>query len=258
MATNWDAQLYNTKHDFVFNYGSALIELLKPKTGELILDLGCGAGQLTAKIASSSTEVIGMDASESMIASAKKNFPDLDFRVANAEDFNFPEKFDAIFSNAALHWVKDYKAAAINMLRHLKKNGRVVLEFGGKGNVQKIETTVKAVLLEKGYQNQANINLWYFPSGAEYTTVLEQTGFDIRLAELYDRPTKLADAESGITDWLSMFGKRFFEGIPDVEAESIKNEVQTRLKTTLLKEDGWYADYRRLRIIAYKNTSNGF
>ena len=254
MATNWDANLYNTKHDFVFNYGSSLIELLKPKEGELILDLGCGAGQLTQEITGSGAKVIGMDASESMIADAKKNFPDLEFRVANAEKFNFAEKFDAIFSNAALHWVKDYKAAAANMFQHLKKNGRLILEFGGKGNVQKIETTLKAVLLEKGYQKQANINLWYFPSVAEYATILEQTGFEVRLAELYDRPTKLADAESGIIDWLSMFGKTFFEEIPEVEAEIIKNEVQTRLKATLLKGDGWYADYRRLRIIAYKNS----
>ncbi|MCL6217605.1 class I SAM-dependent methyltransferase [Zunongwangia pacifica] len=254
MATSWDAKLYNTKHDFVFNYGSSLIELLKPKAKELILDLGCGAGQLTEEIAKSGAKVIGMDASESMIESAKSNFPELDFRVANAENFNFTEKFDAIFSNAALHWVKDYKAAAENMFRHLQKNGRLVLEFGGKGNVQKIETTLKAVLLEKGYEKKANIKLWYFPSVAEYTTLLEQTGFEIRLAELYDRPTKLADAESGIADWLLLFGKTFFEGIPEVEAEIIKKEVQTRLKTTLLKEDGWYADYRRLRIIAYKNS----
>ncbi|WBL26648.1 class I SAM-dependent methyltransferase [Zunongwangia sp. HGR-M22] len=253
MAT-WDATLYNTKHDFVFHYGSSLIELLKPKAGEQILDLGCGAGQLTQQIADAGTKVIGMDASETMIENAKTHFPNIKFEVGDAANFRFPKKFDAIFSNATLHWVKNYRAAANCMFENLKKNGRLIIEFGGKGNVQKIEQTLKKVLLEKNYSKQANIELWYFPSVSEYTQILEQAGFEVRLAELYDRPTKLADPESGITDWLSMFGKTFFEGIPENECDIIKNEVQSRLQSELLKEDGWYADYRRLRIIAYKNS----
>ncbi|MEO2071420.1 MAG: methyltransferase domain-containing protein [Zunongwangia sp.] len=254
MATSWDAKLYNSKHNFVFHYGSSLIELLKPQKDELILDLGCGAGQLTDEIAKSGAKVIGMDASEAMIKSAKSNFPDLEFRIANAESFDFAEKFDAIFSNATLHWVKNYKAAAANMFQHLNKKGRLIIEFGGKGNVQKIEQTLKAVLKEKNYPKQANINLWFFPSIAEYTNILEEAGFEVRLAELYDRPTKLADEKTGIVDWISMFGKTFFEGVPENDAETIKNEVQNRLRPVLLKEDGWYADYRRLRIIAFKNS----
>ena len=254
MATSWDAKLYNTKHDFVFHYGSSLIELLKPKANELILDLGCGAGQLTEEIAKSGAKVMGMDASESMIESASNNFPELEFRIANAESFDFAEKFDAIFSNATLHWVKNYKAAATNMFQHLNENGRLIIEFGGKGNVQKIEQTLKAILKEKNYLKQANIDLWFFPSIAEYSNILEKTGFEVRLAELYDRPTKLADEKTGIIDWISMFGKTFFEGIPENDAEIIKNEVQNRLKPELLKENTWYADYRRLRIIAYKNS----
>ncbi|UAB84040.1 methyltransferase domain-containing protein [Zunongwangia sp. SCSIO 43204] len=254
MTTSWDAKLYNTKHDFVFHYGSSLIELLKPKKDELILDLGCGAGQLTEEIAKSGAKVMGMDASESMIESASNNFPELEFRIANAESFDFAEKFDAIFSNATLHWVKNYKAAVANMFQHLNESGRLIIEFGGKGNVQKIEQTLKAVLKEKNYSKQANINLWFFPSIAEYSNILEETGFEVRLAELYDRPTKLADEKTGIKDWISMFGKTFFEGIPENDAEIIKNEVQNRLKPELLKENTWYADYRRLRIIAYKNS----
>ena len=249
---NWNVDLYNDKHGFVHQYGSQLIDLLDPKSGELILDLGCGSGQLTSKI-SESASVIGIDNSEEMVKASQDLFPGVDFYKMNADSFSFDKPFDAIFSNAVLHWVKDQKAAATNMFNHLKTGGRLVVEFGGIGNVATIVDALRWSLNRHGFRRNAALERWYFPGISEYTSLLEDVGFEVRLAQLYDRPTLLESKNEGIKDWIEMFGTHFFQGIDIKEKAAILTEVQNRVRPTCYKDGQWYADYRRIRILAYKN-----
>ena len=250
--TKWKPELYNDKHSFVYNYGEILIKLLDPKESERILDLGCGSGQLTFKINELAKEVIGIDKSPEMIADAKSKFSNIEFQVADASSFRFDKKFDSIFSNATLHWVKDYKNAIKCMYGNLNPKGKIVVEFGGKGNVQTIVNQLRESLRTKGYIRQAELDLWYFPSIGEYSTELELAGFRVLFAEHYDRPTELADENSGIKDWISMFAESFFLGVEQNHIEEIKNEVQENVKGKCLIEGKWFADYKRIRVIAEK------
>lgn len=248
----WDAELYNNRHNFVYAYGRGLIDILAPKTHERILDLGCGSGALTVEISGMAGDVIGIDKSSEMIAKAKQRFPANHFKVADATDFHFDEPFDAIFSNATLHWVLDHKKAIANLYSHLKNGGRMVVEFGGKNNVKTIIDGLRDCLRQRGYLRQADLQLWYFPSVGAYANALETQGFTVTLAEWYDRPTELADAATGITDWLQMFGQPFFDRVPVEDADEIRSEVQNTLQDRLFRQGKWYADYKRIRVIAYK------
>ncbi len=251
-TNTWDAQLYKDKHNFVYNYGSGLIELLDPKPQERILDLGCGSGELTAEINKLAESVVGIDKSPEMIAKAKEQFPSCDFEVGDAIDFKCSKPFDALFSNATLHWVLDYKKAIETMYTNLADGGRMVVEFGGKHNVEAITDALRESLCQWGYVRQSDLNLWYFPSIGEYTSALESQGFTVIFAQWYDRPTVLADEKTGIADWLQMFAKPFFDRIPADDAVEIRNEVQNSLSDRLFKNGKWYADYKRIRIVALK------
>jgi trans-aconitate methyltransferase len=253
IAHQWNAELYNTKHAFVFNHGRSLIDVLDPKRDESILDLGCGSGALTAEIGKLASNVIGIDKSSEMIASARLNFPMITFQVGDASNFKFKEKFDAIFSNATLHWVVAYKEAIANMRSNLNKGGRIVVEFGGKDNIKVILDALRATLEERGFKKQAQTNLWYFPSVGEYASALENQGFKVTFAQWYDRPTELADAESGIIDWLRMFGRPFLQDIREEEIKLIEQKVQDKVRPILFKKGKWYADYKRIRVIAIKD-----
>ncbi|HZJ18738.1 MAG TPA: hypothetical protein VFD35_00090 [Pricia sp.] len=138
------------------------------------------------------------------------------------------------------------------MYSNLADGGRMVVEFGGKGNVKAITDALRESLCQWGYVRQSDLNLWYFPSIAEYTRALESQNFTVTLAQWYDRPTPLADKKTGIVDWLQMFAKPFFDRIPADEAIEIQNEVQNSLRDRLFKNGKWYADYKRIRIVAYK------
>lgn len=251
-TTKWKPKLYNEKHSFVYQYGEDLIKLLDPKATQRILDLGCGPGQLTSKISELAKKTIGIDKSAEMIMDAKSKFPNIEFQVADAGNFRFSKKFDSIFSNATLHWVKNFKSAIACMYENLNPNGKVVLEFGGKGNVQIIVNELRNSLKMRGYNSQSNLDLWYFPSIGEYSTELESAGFRVLLAEHYDRPTELADENSGIKDWLSMFAESFFIGVSENHIEEIKNEVQEKIKDKCFINGKWFADYKRIRIVAIK------
>jgi trans-aconitate methyltransferase len=248
----WDIELYNNKHGFIYEYGKDLIKQLKPQEDELILDLGCGTGRLANEISKSGATVIGIDASEKMINAAREKFSKIDFFVKDTANFQFKEPFDAIFSNAALHWVLESEKAIICMHNNLKKHGRLVLEFGGKGNVKIIINAVDKVLLESGYPERAKIKKWYFPSISEYTTLLERNGFEVELAELYEKPTELTDSENGIKEWLMMFGAILFKDLSTEVRNQIIEKVQNEVKDRCFINGKWFADYMRIRIIATK------
>ena len=250
--TTWNARLYDDKHSFVFKYGEDVVQLLAPERGERILDLGCGTGYLTHLIAQAGTRVVGIDNSASMIQRAQAAYPDLDFRVMSATDFSFDTPFDAIFSNAVLHWVLDKESAVDHMAQALKPGGRLVLEMGGKGNVEEIVVATRKVLTRHGYYSNAAIQLWYFPSLGEYTTLLEKKGFRVRFAAHFDRPTELKDTENGIKDFIKMFGNAFFNNIPDTEIDTVLAGIQEQVRPTNYRNGSWYGNYKRLRIAATK------
>lgn len=249
----WNASLYNDKHAFVYDYGKALIELLRPKVNERILDLGCGAGQLTNEIAGFGCDVLGVDYSLEMIEKARSLYPHLNFQVEDAAAFKTDEKFDAIFSNAALHWVTDYENAAKSMFYNLKQGGRLVAEFGGQGNIETIVKAVRESLLGYGFAEQAQRQLWYFPSVSEYSWELEKAGFQVTYAQWYERPTQLVDTETGLQDWIRMFALPFFEGVDAEKITAVIAEVEQKVKPTLYENGKWFADYKRIRVVAQKN-----
>lgn len=248
-ATDWDAKLYSDKHSFVWKQAESLLELLAPRASERILDVGCGTGELTAKIAESGATVLGMDASSAMIEQARKQFPLLPFSQGDAREFSFDEPFDAVFSNATLHWVKEADQAAARIRKALKPGGRFVAEFGGKGNVARIEVAVFAVVRQWKSGVGLSDSIWYFPSVAEYSTVLERNGFEVTYATLFDRPTVL-EGENGMRNWLEMFGKRVYESLSEERRETLFREVEKQLRDSLYIKGVWHADYRRLRIVA--------
>lgn len=250
--TAWDAQLYDQKHAFVSEYGKALIKWLDPKPQERILDLGCGTGHLAHEIAQAGCEVVGLDASQEMIEQARRAFPELHFEVGDATSFAFVKPFDAIFSNATLHWVLDYRAAIVSMYRHLKPGGRLVLEMGGAGNIERIIRQLRTELQNRGYKAQSELQLWFFPGIGTYTSALEAAGFQVKIAQHYERPTKLQSSAHGVEEWLSMFAGAFFEGVPDAEVATIRERVQAAVRPQLFQEGHWYADYKRLRVMALK------
>lgn len=250
--TKWNANLYDDKHSFVFKYGEDLVDILNPQPGERILDLGCGTGYLTSVIAATGAKVVGIDNSVEMIARAKAAYPDLEFKVQSATEFYFDEHFNAIFSNAVLHWVQDKEKAIDCMYRNLKKSGRIVLEFGGKQNVAKIITALQNSLLKHGFSENAAIPVWYFPSVGEYTSLLEKRGFRVNYAAHFNRDTKLVDSENGIKDWIKMFGSAFLKGIEPTSIDAILTETQQALAPALYRDGEWFADYKRLRIVAIK------
>ena len=248
----WQAALYKDKHNFVYDYGTGPLELLRPKPGEHILDLGCGTGHLTKTIHEQCGSVVGIDSSAAMIQSAKESFPGIEFYVQDATEFQRTTPFDAIFSNAALHWIHPPEKVIRCMHNNLVDGGRIVLEFGGKGNIASIINQLTTTLNDFGYPPKPAEEVWYFPSISEYTTLLESNGFEVSMAQLFDRPTKLASEASGILDWLTMFANDFLVGIPKEQVTAITTTVQQKLKPQLFREGKWYADYRRIRIIARK------
>ena len=245
----WDSSLYDDRHSFVWKAGLALVDLLDPKPGERILDIGCGTGHLTSQIAQRRGEVVGLDASVSMVAQARQNFPKLKFQLADMRKFDVDSPFDAVFSNAALHWVREPEAAIACMARALKPGGRLVIEMGGQGNIAQIMAASEAVIRAAGFKGQ---HPWYFPSIGDYSSLLEKHGFFVTLAQNFARDTKLEHPERGMREWLEMFGGAYFEDVPVAERVPLVRQIEERLKPTLWRDGAWFADYRRLRVIARK------
>lgn len=239
----WDPARYQDQHSFVWRFGANLLESLKPQRGERILDVGCGTGQLTAEIARSGATVVGLDKSADMLSEACKNYPDLEFVLADAAGFEFPELFDAVFSNAALHWVKDAEGAVRSIAAALRPGGRFIAEFGGHGNIASVQSALRAVFGPSADQRSP----WYYPSVGEYAPILERHGFEIRDASLFDRPTPL-EGEDGLANWLRMFTGTYLRELPSERADDAVRQLVDHLRPTLYHGGVWTVDYRRLRV----------
>ncbi len=245
----WDAGLYDDKHSFVWKLAAGVLELLDAQPGERILDLGCGTGHLTAKIAEAGAHVVGVDRSPEMIRQAKEKYPSLRFEVMDAREIALDGNFDAVFSNAALHWIKEPEQVIAGIKKSLRPGGRFVAEFGGKGNTGELLKAVQHAWPNLGLAGPSP-HPWYYPSVAEYARLLEQHGFEVTHATLFDRPTSLDDGERGLRNWLEMFGSAIVEGLPDAARERLLAEIERELRPKLFRDDHWVMDYRRLRLVA--------
>ena len=247
----WNPALYKKQHAFVHEYGKDLLQLLAPQQQEHILDVGCGTGELTKQISTSCASVSGIDSSLEMIKAARKAYPEINFEHQDVRYLDCTEVYDAIFSNAALHWIKEADRVIHALSEALKFGGRLVVEMGGKGNVRRIVTTLQATLAELGFVAQSKFNPCYFPSIAEYAAILEKHQLTVTHAWYFERPTKLA-GELGLTHWLNQFAMPFFQGINEKEWHNIINITTDKLKAELYVNGKWHADYKRLRFICTK------
>ena len=248
----WDAILYNAKHDFVWKYGSDVVALLDPRADERILDLGCGTGHLTAQIAESGARVTGVDRSAEMVAAARLAYPNLRFEISDARKLAFRDEFDAVFSNATLHWIHEPELVFQGVWRALCKGGRFVAELGGKGNIRNMQEAFDRALVELGAGKAGEVQPWYYPSVSEYASLAEKNGFEVRFITLFDRPTGLADGAAGMRNWIAMFGADYLEKAGEARREDFLGRVEEILRPKLFRDGQWWADYRRLRLVAYK------
>lgn len=247
----WNATLYDNKHGFVAKYGEDVLGWLAPQHGENILDVGCGTGTLTSKIAESGAIVTGIDASPEMIEKATKAFPHIQFFVRDATDFSFEKKFDAVFSNAVFHWIKNQQQLLQCIYDNLQTGGRLVYEMGAKHNIENIHNAVKKVLLEEGFEKNTNIELNYFSSAAQQAVMLEKTGFTISNIIQFERPTELSGID-GMKNWIMQFAQPFFSNITEEKKNVMIEKAVDALKETNFENGKWYADYIRLRVKAIK------
>lgn len=242
---HWDPERYRRNAGFVAELGMPVVDLLAPKAGERILDLGCGEGALTRKLAALGCDVVGVDASADQIRKARDE--GLDAHVADGQNLTFDGQFDAVFTNAALHWMKDAAAVVSGVRRALKPGGRFVGEFGGVGNVQTLRTALRVAVAARGIDPD-DADPWYFPTPDAYRDVLEAEGFVVKSIELINRPTPLPGDVDG---WLASFGESFLNRIDETERVAAIDQIRDALRPVLTDPDGtWVADYVRLRFSA--------
>ena len=246
-SQTWDPERYARNARFVADLGAPVVALLAPRAGERILDLGCGDGVLTTKLASMGCHVIGVDASAPQIGAARKL--GVDARVMNGEALDFDGEFDAVFSNAALHWMRNPAKVIGGVHRALRPQGRFVAEFGGHGCVAKIRGALTEALNRRGINGEA-ASPWYFPTVEEYSQQLSSGGFVVNYVALIPRPTPLP---GDVTGWLETFAQSFTSSLPPDERSSYIAEVREALRPELCDAEGkWTADYIRLRFAANK------
>lgn len=247
MPQTWDPQAYEDNAAFVHGLAGGVLEWLAPKPGESILDLGCGDGQLTQRIAATGARVMGVDASPEMVVAARARGIEAD--QANAESLPYADGiFDAVFSNAALHWMRNQDAMLAQVRRVLKPGGRFVAEMGGHGNIAAIRVALMAVLAHHGYAGRED-GVNYYPTPEAYTRHLESHGFHVHQMALIPRPTALA--QSGMAGWLRTFRRGVLESLPEALRDAVVEETVALLAPALCDEDGnWTGDYVRLRFIA--------
>ncbi len=245
MGQIWNSQTYAENARFVADLGIPVVEWLNPLVGERILDLGCGDGALTLKLKAIGCDVLGVDASPELIQAAQEL--GLEARLMDGQSLDFQQEFDAVFSNAALHWMKDPDAVVQGVWNALKPGGRFVGEFGGAGNVASIVTALNEVLGQYGI-DATPLNPWYFPTVEAYQTKLKAHGFYVNDIQLIPRPTPLP---TDVRGWLITFANPFSEAIVPTNREAFLDQVVELLKPTLCDEVGrWTADYVRLRFSA--------
>ncbi len=246
-STTWHPQTYAQNARFVSELGEPLLELLDAKSGEMVLDLGCGDGALTEKLSAAGCLVIAADSSLPQAQAARQR--GLSAVALDGQRFSFRRSFDAVFSNAALDWMKQPAAVVANVAHCLKSGGRFVGEFGGKGNVATIRAALHEALRRRAI-DPSTVDPWYYPSSEDYARLLQTHGFAASVLELIPRPTKLP---GDILGWLEVFAQPFTKAVGPSDREEFLEEVRSVLQRQLQTPTGtWFADYVRLRFKATK------
>ena len=244
-ACGWDPVQYQRNAGFVPQLGESLLRLLAPRAGKRILDLGCGDGALTRHLVDAGCTVVGVDASAEMIAAARAR--GIDAHVMDGHALHFEAPFDAVFSNAALHWMTEPDAVLAGVHRALVPGGRFVGEFGGHGNVGRIVAALSQALADRRADTACP---WYFPRPQAYRARLEAAGLVVDTIESFARPTPLPGDVGG---WLQTFGKPYLSRLPAGSREACVAELVETLRSDLCDEAGrWHADYVRLRFVAHR------
>ena len=244
----WDPEQYEQHGSFVHEMAGGVFDWLAPASGERILDLGCGDGQLSRRIAASGAHVKGLDSSHQMVAAACAL--GIDAQVGDAEKIPFEaSSYDAVFSNAVLHWVRDHDGMLSEVKRILRAGGRFVAEFGGFGNIAAIRVAMRSAIERAGFDGSKD-DVNYYPSPKVYSRRLEQHGFTVERIALIPRPTPLP--EGGMSGWIRTFRRGVLESLPEEAREKVVEDAANSLAPVLCDEEGnWTADYVRLRFIAH-------
>jgi trans-aconitate methyltransferase len=247
-TTTWNPTSYASNARFVAELGEPLLELLNGKAGEIILDLGCGDGALTKKIAAAGCRVYGCDASLAQLQATREY--GIEVFVMDGQRLGLKRRFDAVFTNAALHWMKQAENVVAGVAGSLKPGGRFVGEFGGKGNVETIRQALHGVLRKRGI-DPWSVDPWYYAEPQAYAELLGRYGFAVEYMELIPRPTQLP---GDILGWLEVFAQPFSKAVAEAVRSTFLTEVRNELEPALKQSDGsWLADYMRLRFHAVKN-----
>ena len=252
----WAADAYQSGFDFVSTYGRDVVALLNPQPGERILDLGCGTGKLTAEIAKSGATVSGIDSDANMVASAKRDHPDLHFNQANGHNFRLLTPVDAVFSNAALHWMTRPEEVVSCVAAALKSGGRFVAEMGGHGNTRTLTDALVDAMQEEGVARDQLQWPWYFPTPEAYGDILQRYGLTYVDVTHFERPTTLNDGADGLRLWLKMFAVSIFAAIPDDRIDPVIDRVEQATRAALFHDGVWTVDYVRLRFHAVRIPSS--
>jgi trans-aconitate methyltransferase len=244
---SWNPETYAANARFVADLGMPVVELLDPQPGETILDLGCGDGALTERLAACGCEVVGIDASPEQIAAAKRR--GLNAMVADGNDFDLGHTFDAVFSNAALHWMREPQRVLQCVYRALKPGGRFVGEMGGAGNTATVSAAIRSALARRGLDYDA-LSPWYFPTVEQYRRELVAAVLEVRSIDLFPRPTKLPGE---LVDWLKTFAGAFTCRLSESDRNEFLSEVTEECRPKLFNaDDVWIVDYVRLRFAAIR------
>ncbi|MBD5143240.1 MAG: methyltransferase domain-containing protein [Ruminococcus sp.] len=248
----WNAILYDNKHDFVAEYGKDLLEFIPQDKKQVILDLGCGTGTLTAKLTDFCNQIIGVDSSQTMIAKARenlKNIENIKFQVCNALALPFEQEFDIVFSNAVFHWIANHDMLLKNIYQALKPTGLLICEFGANGNIAIIENAFAKACKDSGYAYQSKFN---FPTVENFKKLLEINKFSIHKIYDFDRPTVLKNSQQGLSNWIKQFFASELAVMPKEIQVIVIQKTEEFAKKDLWNGTEWVADYRRLRVVANK------
>jgi trans-aconitate methyltransferase len=248
VTAGWDADRYQRQFGFVSGLADDLVELLGPRPGERVLDLGCGTGELAAAIAATGARVLAIDSDPAMVAAARRRLGEDRVLLADGHAFTLAEPVDAVFSNAALHWMPRPAEVIARVRAALRPGGRFVAELGGAGNIDAILDALGTAMAEAGLPTPACP--WYFPTPAQYATLLEAGGFRVAMMEHFPRPTPLAGGPGGLADWLAMFGGQLTASVPAAALPAVVARAGELAAPRLRRGDGWVADYWRLRFVA--------